>query len=136
MHYSVISGLALILNLIINREPLKNLRGCFGERKDQQQMDSRYSLFLVISNCYFIADIAWGFLYGYHESNALFPILYVDTIFYFLFMFLTMLTWIRYIIAYLDKSGRRSRVFLHIVWGMFVIGLINLMINRFYPFIC
>ena len=46
-----------------------------------------------------------------------------------------MLSWIRYIVAYLDKKGRRSKILLYAVWSMFTLALINLMINRFYPFI-
>ncbi len=45
-----------------------------------------------------------------------------------------MLTWTRYLVAFLDKSGRRSTVLLYGVWSMFGIGLICLMLNRFYHF--
>ncbi|MBO4706796.1 MAG: GGDEF domain-containing protein [Spirochaetaceae bacterium] len=135
MSYSFISLLALILNLIINRETLKNIRVRSSEPKTQQQSIIRYRHFLNVANCYFIADIGWGILYEFHDIEALFPALYIDCLLYFLLMFMTMLTWMRYIVAYLDKKGPRTKFLLGVVWTMFTLGLIYLMINRFHPFI-
>ncbi len=135
MSYSIISLLALILNLIINREAFKSISVRSGEPKNEQKTVLRYRYFLTVANCYFIADIAWGLLDYYHDIEALFPVLYIDCVLYFLFMFMTMLTWMRYIVAYLDKYGRRSKALLYAVWGMFTLGLIYLLINRFYPFL-
>ncbi len=50
-------------------------------------------------------------------------------------MFLTMLTWIRYIVAYLDRRGRKSKALLYAVWAMFTLALLYLIINYFHPFI-
>ena len=135
MSYSLVSGLALILNIIVNIDHLDFLRTCPAEDKSSHQTEIRYSYFLIISNCYFCVDFAWGILYRFHTVDALFPFLYSDCVFYFLFMFLTMLTWMRYVVAYLDKRGRRSKLLLYAIWTMFSLGLIYLMINRFHPFI-
>ncbi len=135
MSYSIISLLALILNLIINWGALKNFRGLSIQDKSTQKINSRYSFFLIMANCYFITDIGWGILYEHHHIDALFPFLYLDCLLYFLFIFLTMLAWIRYIVAYLDKHGRKSKVLLHSVWIMFMLALFYLVINHFYPFI-
>ncbi len=135
MSYSIISGLALILNIIINREAYRHIRVRSGEKKSEQQAAVRYSWFLITADCYFVSDIAWGILYEFHETDSLFPALYFDCILYFLFMFMTMLTWMRYIVAYLDKRGRRSKTLLYSVWAMFTLGLIYLIINYFHPFI-
>ena len=135
MHYSTIGGLALILHLIINWDALKNIRLSRGQRESGQKATIRYSHFLIAVTCYYIVDIAWGLLYEHHDIPALFPIIYSDTVFYFIFMLLTMLTWIRYIIAYLNRRGRRARILLYAVWTIFTLGLIYLMINRFHPFI-
>ena len=110
MSYSITSILALILNLIINRESLINIRNLSGRLKTEQKSVTRYRYFLITANCYFIVDTAWGLLYEYHYIKALFPVLYFDCLLYFLFMFLTMLTWIRYIVAYLDKHSLKSRI--------------------------
>ena len=61
MFYAIISLLALILNLIINRESFANLRGRTGESKSEQMVAFRYKIFLIASNCYFVADIGWDF---------------------------------------------------------------------------
>jgi GGDEF domain-containing protein len=46
-----------------------------------------------------------------------------------------MLTWIRYIVAYLDRRGRKSKALLYAVWAMFTLALLYLIINYFHPFI-
>ena len=135
MSYSIISLLAIILNLIINREEFRYYRIHSGEHKSEQRTAIRYRHFLLAANCYFIVDIAWGLLYEYHHIEALFPVLYFDCILYFLFIFVTMLTWIRYIVAYLDMHNRKSKALLYAVWAMFTLALIYLIINNFKPFI-
>lgn len=135
MSYSIISLLALILNLIINRETLIHIRGRFGKLKNEPKSITRYRYFLIAATCYFIVDIAWGILYEHHHIEKLFPVLYFDCILYFLFIFVTMLTWIRYIVAYLDMHNRKSKALLYAVWAMFTLALIYLIINIFNPFI-
>ncbi len=135
MFYAIISLLALILNLIINQDSLKNLRGRPGESISEQKVTFRYNIFLIASSCYFIVDIGWGLLYENRHLDALFPFLYFDCLLYFFFMFLTMLTWIRYIVAYLDRHDRKSKALLYSVWAMFLLALIYLIINFFHPFI-
>ncbi len=135
MSYSIISLLALILNLIINRETLIHIRGRFGKLKNEPKSITRYPYFLIAATCYFIVDIAWGILYEHHHIEKLFPALYFDCILYFLFIFVTMLTWIRYIVAYLDMHNRKSKALLYAVWAMFTLALIYLIINNFNPFI-
>ena len=135
MSYSIISLLALIINLILNRETLRKIRVYSSEPKTEQFFITRYRQFLVVSSLYFIVDVLWGILYEHHDIDALFPILYSDGVFYFILMFMTMLTWMRSIVAYLDRKGRRSRILLIAVWTMFTLGLIYLMVNRFHPFI-
>ncbi len=135
MIYSTVSILALILNLIVNRETFRYLGIRSKDLESGQRTAVRYNHFLTAANVYFIADIAWGILYEHHDIDGLFPVLYIDCILYFLFMFLTTLTWIRYIVAYLDKKGRRSKVLMYSVWIMFSLALIYLIVNIFYPFI-
>ena len=135
MFYAIISLLAIILNLIINRESFANLRSRSGESKSEQRVAFRYKIFLIASNCYFLADIGWGLLYENRHIDALFPFLYLDCLLYFFFMFLSILTWIRYIVAYLDRHDRKSKALLLSVWVLFALALIYLIINCFHPFI-
>ena len=135
MFYSIVSILALILNLIINREAFRYIFQRSDGKGSERRADIRYNHFLIAANCYFAADIAWGILYENHDVQWLFPALYLDCILYFLFMFVTMLTWMRYVVAYLDKKRRRSRALLYAVWTMFMLAIIYLLINYFHPFI-
>ncbi len=135
MTYSMISILALILNVIINRGALKHFSLSSKGQNPARRAVIRYTHFLTASNCYFIADIIWGVLYEYHHIDSLFPFLYLDCILYFLFMFLTMLTWIRYVVAFINKTRKRSKILLGAVWFMFTLGLIFLIINLFFKFI-
>ncbi|MBQ9550058.1 MAG: diguanylate cyclase [Lachnospiraceae bacterium] len=135
MYYSAIGIVALILHFIINRDALKRIEERPGVEKAWLKEAKRYRYFLISLTLYYIIDIAWGILYEYHGIPALFPIIYSDTVFYFIFRFLTMLTWIRFVVAYLDKRDRPSRAILYGVWTLFTLSLIYLMVNRFHHFI-
>ena len=135
MYYSSIGILALILHFIINRDALK--KSTERNEKDRSAMKVAvcYRSFLITAACYYFVDAVWGILYEYRHLKAFFPFIYYDTVFYFIFMFLATLTWVRYIVAYLNKKRYRSKILLYAVWIMFLLSLIYLMINRFHPFI-
>ncbi len=134
MLYSTVAALALILNTILNWDALRNVRFRVVNQ-DKRLAYFRYGHFTLAANFYFLSDILWGLLYEYRNVPGIFPILYSDTVFCFIFMLATMLTWARYIVAYLNRDSRRSRLLLHGVWAMFILGIIYLMVNRFYHFI-
>nr|MCR5236911.1 GGDEF domain-containing protein [Lachnospiraceae bacterium] len=134
MLYSIAPASVLIINLILNWESLKKYGFRENKNDDGTRVSVRYNYFILSANCYFIVDAAWGITYEHNDIAALFPIIYSLTVFYFIFMLLTMLTWTRYIVAYLDKGRRRSAVLQYGVWAMFVTGIICLMLNRFYHF--
>ena len=135
MSYSIVGALALIINLIINRESFCSVKSKDIKSKADALFIIRYRQFLFVSCFYFLIDFAWGFLCEHHHIDKLFPVLYSDCVLYFIFMYLTMLTWMRSVVAYLNKKRRRSKILLAAVWFIFFLGLICLMINRFYPFI-
>ena len=135
MSYSIIGILSLILNLILNHEAFRHFKFRSGDPESQQQTVIRYSQFLTVANIYFTMDIAWGLLYEFHEIDSIYPALYVDCLLYFLLMFATMLSWMRYIVAYLGIKGSGCRLFLGVVWAFFLLGLVYLLINQFHPFI-
>ena len=133
MTYSITSGLALILNLIINREMLKNTKSRFGERKEEQRAAERYCFFIMFSNIFFVVDFAWGILYEHHGNQSLFPLIYLVCVLYFVCMFLSMLAWIRYIVAYLNKKRFRSNLILGAAWLMFAFAIFYLGANVWKP---
>ena len=135
MLYSVLPASALILNLILNRETFKYLKADRTELDKKKILGFRYAWFLLMANLYFLVDGVWGIMYEYHEVEELFPFIYSLTVFYFILMLLTTLTWTRLVVAYLDRGRLRSSVLLFTVWTMVTIGVISLMTNRFYPFI-
>ena len=134
MLYAITPAAVLILNLILNWELFTNY-GFNDKTQDKRNLvHVRYNWFLLASCCYILVDMTWGILYEHKEVQAFFPYIYYLTVFYFMFMLLTMLTWTRYMVAYLDSRGRRSRVMIHAVWAVFVIGVVCLILNRSYHF--
>ena len=136
MYYSVIAAMALVVNLILNWETLRDYTFFKGERDEQTLVRHRYAQFLSVTNCFYLIEILWGVFYGRHDTPALFALVYSVTVFYFIFMQLTMLTWARYMVVYLDKNGgARSKLLLSVVWAMFIIGIVGLQFNRFFHFL-
>ena len=135
MVYSSVGFLAIILNFIINRDAFRIKTK--GDERDAASLrvDKRYRFFLIAATCYYFTDAAWGILYNLNDARGVFPFLYSATVFYFIFMLLTMLTWVHYVVAYLDKRGAKSKVLYYSVWAMFFIGIAALMANRFFHFI-
>lgn len=133
MLYSMVPASLMIINIILNWNLLKNYG--FHEKTHDKKIKVlvRYNHFLLVVSCYFIVDMIWGIMYEYKDISALFPFIYILTVLFFMLMLLTMLTWTRCIVAYLDKEGRRSTMLLHGVWAMFLIGVVCLILNQFYP---
>lgn len=135
MLYAITPAALLILNLILNWELFTNYG--FNDRNHSKQniMYVRYNRFLLTAICYTVVDMTWGILYEHKEVQAFFPFIYYLTVFYFVFMLLTMLAWTRYMVAYLDNNGRPSQILVHVVRALVIIGLVCLIFNRFYHFI-
>ncbi len=134
MLYSMVPTVLLVINIILNWQSLKS----YGFRVDKQtgnnRVSARYNIFILSACIYFTVDLSWGILYEHRDIPALFPFIYSFTVFYFLFMLITMLTWTRYIVAYLDKRGFKTKLILYGVWLMATIGVVCLMLNRFFHF--
>ena len=134
MLYSFCPAAMLVINSILNWELFRNYGFRAKKTEKQKLVWVRYNFFLFSVNGYFFVDMLWGLLYEHRDIPSLFPIIYSLTVFYFLFMLLIMLMWTRYIVAYLDKDGWSSRVLLYMVWGLSILGVLFLMLNRFLPF--
>jgi diguanylate cyclase (GGDEF)-like protein len=132
--YSLIDILALIVNFILNWETIRNtkLREISGDQA--LEVNNRYGHFLLAANLFYLTEIAWGVFYD-HAAPRNHAIVYSITVFYFIFMLLTMLTWTRYMVAYINKGTRRSLIVIYVAWTMFTLSLIFLILNRFYRFI-
>ncbi len=131
MLYSMTPASLLVINLIINWESLRKYGFRINKDDEKNRVPVLYNYFILAASIYLFVDAAWGIMYEHHDIPALFPFIYSFTVFYFLFMLLTMLTWTRYIVAYLDKRGRKTNVLLYGVWTMVIIDVICMMANRF-----
>ena len=95
--YSAIATIALGIHLIINWQQLaawKNTKSRLGAREC-----SGYLLCLVL---FFVSDILWGIFAGLGLPRLLFA----DTTAFFLTLALSVFAWTRYVIVYLEMSGK------------------------------
>lgn len=134
MLYSMAPASVLVINLILNWELIRKYGFLEKKQDGKNRVHVRFNCFVLAAGCYVLIDLLWGLLYEHNDIPELFPFIYSCTVFYFLFMLLTMLAWTRYIVAYLDKRGLRTNVLLYGVWGMVIIGVICLILNRFHHF--
>ena len=123
MYYASFGLLALIIHIIINYGILK-IKKANGE-----VLQLSYKNFLCAVMAYYISDIAWGFL----AEWKILPLVYADTVIYFVTMALSVLFWTRYVVAYLNREGAFSKFITVAGWAIFVAGLIALAINFFVP---
>lgn len=135
MLYSIAGIWALIINLILNWRLLRDAE-FFNRKQDRKsRVNSRYSYFLLAASCYFISDLAWGILYENHSMPELHRVIYALTVVYFVLILLTMLTWIRYGVAYIDMAGRGGGALVHVAWAIFVLGVISVIFNFYNNYI-
>ncbi|MBR3617226.1 MAG: GGDEF domain-containing protein, partial [Acholeplasmatales bacterium] len=87
----------------------------------------RYLLFSTM--IFLISDFMWGILDHLH----IIPILYADTVIFYIAMSLTVICWTRYAILYSNRNGLLDKIFL--VGGLiiFITIVILTIINFFYP---
>ena len=134
MIYAITPASMLIIALILNWELFTNYGFNAKKQEHQKLVNVRYNWFLLSACCYLLVDMTWGLLYEHREVSYFFPFIYYLTVFYFMFMLLTMLTWTRYMVAYLDNKGQSSKILVHVVRTLVVIGIICLILNRSYHF--
>lgn len=101
MYYASFGLLALIIHIIINYGILK-IRKANGEA-----LQLSYKNFLSAVMVYYISDIAWGFL----AEWKILPLVYTDTVIYFVTMALSVLFWTRYVVAYLNRGGCFQQIY-------------------------
>ncbi|MBO4373841.1 MAG: diguanylate cyclase [Lachnospiraceae bacterium] len=126
MYYSSFGILAVILHLIINYDVLKN-----GRKEPAQGPHYRYRLFLNCLMVFYAADLLWGFA----VESGIFIAAYTDTVLFFGTMALSVLLWTRYVVAFLDKNRKRTKVFLAAGWLIFGFVILHLAVNFFNPII-
>ena len=124
MYYSSIGMLAIILHLIINADHL------FGRPNVKRiKVAAAYRYFLLSVMLYYISDALWGVLL----DSGIIPLVYADTVLYFLSMGLTLLMWVSYIAQTLNLDKKWSTILKTIGWVIFGSETLALIINFFIP---
>lgn len=103
MYYSAIGLIAIVLHLIMNHDFII-------VNKNRNEVDKAFSMFVYASLLYFITDALWGILNSFNLSTAL----YIDTIFYYISMALTIASLCNYVTQYLHLKkgfGKFIRIF-------------------------
>ena len=119
--YSVIAFIAMVIHLIIN----------FNMITGRARMDARaareYRVFLAGVFAYYIIDAGWGILAGLGWTR----ILYVDTMFYYLAISVSVLLWNRAVVAYLDFGKFAARVLHWFGYGLLAMYIVLVIANIF-----
>ena len=118
--YSVFSGVAILIHLIINYNLLAG-RGVVTVR------GRRYRGFLFGILFYYVADALWGLLAGLDWTRAL----YVETAFFFLSLVVFVFLWGRFAAVYLDLGKRSARIIDWCGCGLLALNLAAIALNPF-----
>ena len=123
MNYSIIAILTVAVLVIINYGIL------FRRGADRFPAERYYRRFLLSIMAYLLTDIAWGLLYENHLITAS----YIDTVFYFITMALSVLFWTMFVVRYLSEQSRFGKLLTYVGWGLFILQILELTINIFVP---
>ncbi|MCR4775130.1 MAG: GGDEF domain-containing protein [Saccharofermentans sp.] len=124
MYYSSIGMLAIILHLIINIDHVfsrPNVR--------RVKVAAAYRYFLLSVLLYYFSDACWGVLL----DLGIIPLVYADTVIYFLAMGLTVLLWVSYIALTLELDKKWDSILKGVGWVIFGSEALALIINFFVP---
>lgn len=124
MSYSTIGILAIIIHLIINEDVL------WGKADRSFHALREYRRFLIGVLAYYVTDVIWGYLDGWHLVGALIA----DTASYFIAMGVAVLLWTQYVIKYLaDESAGLGRALFYMGRVFFGIELVLVILNFAIP---
>ena len=119
--YSVIPIVAMAIHLIIN----------FDLRSEREQITAHgtreYRAFLKGIFLYYIADAGWGIFAGLRWT----PILYLDTVFYYITISVSVLAWCRFVIAYLSIEGWPKQLLEWFGYSLLTLYVSMLTVNLF-----
>jgi signal transduction histidine kinase len=120
--YSIVAGFSLAIHLIINWRQLIDWRNS-APRAGALEL-RRFLMCLVV---FFSTDVLWGTF----EALRIRPILYADTVLFFLMMALSVFFWSRFIVAYLELRGPSRAIVLSTGRGLLAFFVVALAANVF-----
>ena len=120
--YSIVSGIALYVHLIINWHQLVN------RPSDKAHVGAlEFRRFLVCLSVFFVTDVLWGVFAAFKWPR----VLYADTFVFFVAMALSVLTWTRFAATYLELEGKARAYLLWSGRGMMAFFIAALLMNGF-----
>ena len=120
--YSIVSGIALCVHLIINWHQLVNRP---SDKAHVGALEFRH--FLVYLSVFFVTDVLWGVFAAFKWPR----VLYADTFVFFVAMALSVLTWTRFAATYLELEGKARAYLLWSGRGMMAFFIAALLMNGF-----
>ena len=123
MYYASFGILAIVIHIIINFEAIRY------PIKGENIAKRRYRSFLWGIMFYYIADVLWGFLY----DTRIVPLVYADTVLYFLTLGLSLFLWMRFTVAFLNKKNVLCEILTYTGWSIFVFEIATIIVNFFIP---
>jgi len=120
MYYSAIGLIAIMIHLILNHEYFRN-------KEEKNEVNKIFKQYLWVVLVYFISDTFWGIIY----ETRIAPLIYADTVIYYITMALTVVIVCRYVTTYLNiRSG--AGLLINLLGSAFaVVELTLLVINHF-----
>ena len=118
--YSVIPFLAIAIHLIINFDLLSG----HGEITARSRS---YRGFLMGIFAYYVVDSGWGVCAGFGNTD----ILYVETMFYYIAIAVSVLTWCHFVAVYLDLNKWTSRILSWFGYALLALYVVLLITNIF-----
>ena len=122
--YSVIGFIAIAVQLIINYKVM-----FIPESNSGRIAGKMYRWLMLTIFAYYITDAMWGILAGLNWI----PLLFVDTTVYYIAMCSAIVCYYRYFVEYLEMKNWKGRLFTWFGIVFFVLEIISLIINFFYP---
>ena len=120
--YSVIAFLAMAIHLIINFD-LRTARGGLITARGTRE----YRYFLIGVFAYYLADAGWGVFAGLGWTK----VLYIDTMCYYIAIAASVLTWCRFVVAYLKLNRWAARVLNWFGYALLALYVALLAVNIF-----
>ena len=122
--YSVIGFIAIAVQMIINYRVMFVPENSIGRKAGRA-----YRMLMISTLAYYITDALWGVLAGLNWI----PLLFVDTTIYYIAMSAIIVCFYTYIVEYLELKGLMANLFVWFGRIFFVLEIICLVINFFYP---
>ena len=119
--YSSIAIIAMAIHLIINSNQRTDhgIITAHGTRE--------YRVFLACVFAYYIVDTGWGVLAGLGWTK----ILYIDTMFYYIAIAVSVLTWCRFVTVYLELAKWTARALRGFGYALLSLYVVLLTVNIF-----